>query len=77
MDKPWDCLRKPAKNPPMHLGSWTADGGAVIRVRGLSGSNGKVDVAQLLISDQWLSSLGLRQLAEFCNDLADQLDGKE
>ncbi len=79
MSKPWDLLREQAKRPPIGCGSWPSSSGAIVYAEGFSAS-GKValgiSVHGMKPSSAWFSSQCLRQLAEFCTELADQLDGK-
>jgi hypothetical protein len=77
MSKPWDKLRVPKKPvvEPIGKGFWVPDDSAWVYFDGVH-----IDKAMLRLSNEKTCSYfcadGLRQLAEFCNELADQLEGK-
>lgn len=72
MSKPWDKLRVPPPVPPIQAGIWLAmcktpsSEVNLVDVRS--------DVAKLWVDRQWFTPTGLRELAEFCQELADQLE---
>lgn len=71
MEKPWDKLRS-CKKPPLESGDWETEYfGAKIDFHFTS--VGRVDVT---IAEQTFSARDLYQLAEFCAELAVQLEGK-
>lgn len=74
MSKPWDKLRVP-ENPPIRPGAWTAKDsfGAVVRLDELETKSARLAFGSCAL---WFSIGGLRQLGEFCNELADQLEGE-
>lgn len=75
MSKPWDKLRVPAKPKPdpIGVGMWYAkciySHNAIVELLEFSGR-----AAKLHIDRMFFGPTGLRELAEFCNELADQLE---
>lgn len=75
MSKPWDKLRVPAKPKPepIGVGEWDAmcidNHCARVWLREFGAGT-----AQLHIDRMFFGPAGLRELAEFCNELADQLE---
>lgn len=72
MDKPWDVLRKQIARPPICRGYWvTSHSGAGVSLNCCGSVAVDID-----ISGQSFRAKDLRELAEFCTELADQLEGK-
>lgn len=74
MSKPWDCLRKQVepKKPPMAIGDWRTSGNSRVALTAIHfGGSASIEVPTV-----GLKPASLRELAEFCTELADQLDGK-
>lgn len=70
MSKPWDHLRKSVK-PPIEPGDWRTSFGARVCVSFIK----PYGSAQLLIVESnYFTPTDLRELAEFCTELADQLE---
>lgn len=78
MEKPWDCLRATVK-PPLVSGSWrTSHHHANVQME-IDGTGAFIGLFSNERHDsrrQRLKAPDLRELAEFCNELADQLEGK-
>ena len=74
MAKPWDEVRSSKRS--ITPGSWCTDNGVRIGVWGLKRGNRASFDTQIMLSvdGDWLSGNCLRQLAEFCAGLADDLD---
>lgn len=81
MSKPWDKLRVKAPTP-IGPGVFGLDVGPNVEVLGFSSyidGDDKVDLRFGELTRQQpvgFSAAGLRQLAEFCNELADQLESQ-
>jgi hypothetical protein len=78
MSKPWDKLRVPPtvrKPDPIGIGTWRTSGaiGSFVSV-GSPGLCGRIAKVELTLDKQTFDSTGLRELAEFCTELADQLE---
>lgn len=76
--KSWDIIRiKPLElKPPIGPGAWGTKELAEVELDALGKEDGK-PYAQLVISSDWhFFPSCLRELAEFCNELADQLDNE-
>ena len=81
MSKPWDKLRVPPDEPkplPIGNGEWGADcyGFSPATVWWSKATILGRPAAELTFACQTFSPTGLRELAEFCTELADQLEGK-
>lgn len=79
MSKPWDKLRVPPKQTKPHPigdGEWATTSKNVTAGSAWIAVEVRDDRAALCIRHQKLDSSGLRELAEFCVELADQLEGK-
>lgn len=69
--KPWDALRE--TKPPMKEGVWRTKHSAHVKISDLTDFIVRLRIGP---STNCLSADDLRQLAEFCIELADQLDGR-
>ena len=72
MIKPWDRLRRRTPNP-IGVGLWAAgygDDPAAVEIEKVT-----TETVSLNISHQTFDVGGLLQLAAFCQELSDQLDG--
>lgn len=81
--KPWDKLRAPAEKPPIKSGKWTTTSQhAWVQVDTSPPRESPVPRVQMQfangrpVGNVYLDAPDLRELAEFCNELADQLDRK-
>ena len=76
MSKPWDKLRDKVAKPPMYPGRWdTSISKAWVHLHGVCDKQSHIGIG-ISDSSQVFGAADLRELAEFCNELADQLDGK-
>lgn len=80
MEKPWDKLRKQQpKKLPIGVGSWrtTRNAAPTIFIKDINERFACIGCgSEESTTHQSFNSADLRQLAEFCTELADQLDGK-
>jgi hypothetical protein len=79
MSKPWDKLRVPVveKKPPIGRGKWTANYGATICVEHFSSyPYATIRLTGNGVGRADFTPAALRELAEFCDELADQLEAQ-
>lgn len=74
MSKPWDKLRVPEKKPPMVPGEWVTNGGTDVSWKKFDDNDVQLTIGG--VTPPSLTCKSFRELAEFCTELADQLDGK-
>jgi len=78
MSKPWDKLRIPPQESPIREGTWSTCEGIRIYIGVMSDDRGpgaEISFGSAHAECYYFPD-ELRELAEFCNELADQLDGK-
>lgn len=75
---PWDHLRSHQHRPPIsELDTWyTGVGCREVAVMGLKPDRANPTLVKLSL-DSWLGCRDLRQVADFCNELADQFERTE
>jgi len=77
MSKPWDCLREVVRKPLLGPGEWQGVGTPAVFIENIRNKHVGLKIgAPANNSIQIWTADGLRQMAEFCTELADQLDGK-
>lgn len=75
MNKPWDDLRE-SKKPPIRAGIWKETGTPRIELCNLWSSGVDIRFGNTVNDTIRFDIQGLRLLAEFCTELADQIEGK-
>ncbi len=77
-EKPWDILRESAPMPPIGNGTWRTPNNAIITIKKCQ-TPGTNHIELSTCNDDgpcFFDSGSLRELAEFCIVLADQMEGK-